>query len=127
MDDIRVIKVIDSQTLVINKGRSDGIREGYTFLVYDLDTEDTIDPETGRNLGKIEYVVGRGKTKHIQEHMTTIVCIDKEKRNITRIVKESNPVWMPIGNRREEITEPEIIDLGFENPKVGNKVKLIKQ
>lgn len=125
MEDIIVIKVIDNQTLVINKGSKDGIRENFTFLVYYLDDEDVIDPITGKNLGKIEYVVGRGKPKHIQDNMTTITCIDKQRRNITRIVKESNPLFGVLSNKKEEITEPEIIDLDFENPKVGNRVKII--
>lgn len=77
----KVAKVISPEQIVINKGKSDGIKIGMVFLVYRLG-EEIKDPETGKSLGELELIVGRGRAAHVQEHMTTIYSDDSASNMI---------------------------------------------
>ena len=68
---MRVAKVIDNETFILNKGSKDGIKAGDRFLVYALGDE-IFDPETNENLGQLELIRGTGKVIHIQERMATV-------------------------------------------------------
>lgn len=68
---IKVAKVIDEYTLVLNKGSSDGIKEGQRFLIYSVG-EEVKDPDMGISLGMLELVRGTGKARHVQERMCTV-------------------------------------------------------
>lgn len=81
MDDIRVITVIDSETVVINKGSSDGITQNDKFVIYEL-LEEFRDPMTEKNLGRLRLKKGTAKIYDIQENMTIIVS--NVYKNITR-------------------------------------------
>ena len=74
MKNMRVVKVIDRSHIVINVGASDGISYTDRFVVFAVDSDDIIDPETGENLGKVEYIRGMAKPSHIQNRMTTLVA-----------------------------------------------------
>lgn len=111
-----VIKVIDEFTLVINKGERDLVKVGNRFLIYKEDDE-LKDPITGESLGILELVVGSGKVIHVQDAMCTIKS-DRTERS-KKIIKQ---------NRYDILagtTEFETIDIPFENPKEGDKVKQI--
>ena len=66
-----VAKVIDRQTVVLNKGAQDGISEGNKFVVFSLG-EEVHDPKTGESLGILEEVKGKGKVVHVQDRVCTI-------------------------------------------------------
>lgn len=106
--DIRVIKVIDENSIVINKGIFDGIKDNMEFLIYD-EGEEIFDPISGNSLGILENPKGTFKAIHVQEKMTRIVS--KAKRPNQKLFKmlafESDDVGIP----------PEI--------KIGDKVKVI--
>lgn len=72
----KVVSIISSEKIVINKGKRDGVEIGMPFLVYRLG-ETIIDPDTNENLGQLEIIVGRGRAAHIQERLTTIFADDK--------------------------------------------------
>lgn len=49
-----VAKVLDSRSLVINRGSEDGVAEGMVFEVLDKKATNVKDPETGKVLGSID-------------------------------------------------------------------------
>lgn len=55
MRSIKIVKIIDSQKLVINAGLSDGISRGQKLIVFDPG-EEVIDPETGESLGTLDTI-----------------------------------------------------------------------
>ena len=117
-----VVKVIDDFKLVINLGEEDNILIGDKFLVYYLSEEDIIDPENNKLLGKLEYVVGKGKVIHTQQKMSTIESIEEKIENKKTITKTSGNIFLP---KQEEVIEPKTISLPFKKPKVGYKVRKI--
>lgn len=117
-----VVNVIDNYKVVINIGKEDNISIGEKFLVYYLSNEDIIDPETNESLGKLEYVVGKGKVIHIQEKMSTIESCEERIENKKKITKSSGNIFYP---KQEEVIEPQAIKLPFDCPKVGQKVRKI--
>ena len=66
-----VAKVVDSRTVVLNKGAQDGISEGNKFVVFSLG-EEVHDPKTRKSLGVLEEVKGKGKVVHVQDRVCTI-------------------------------------------------------
>ena len=101
-----VVKVIDDFKLVINLGEEDNILIGDKFLVYYLSEEDIIDPENNKSLGKLEYVVGKGKVIHTQQKMSTIESIEEKIENKKTITKTSGNIFLP---KQEEVIEPKTI------------------
>lgn len=66
---------IDSDTrLILAAGRDKGVKEGMTFVIYELGDE-IFDPETSRSLGRIEHIKGRVTVDHVQDHL----CIARTK------------------------------------------------
>lgn len=70
-DLIKVAKIIDEYTVVINRGRHQGIKEGQRFLIYSIG-EEIIDPDTKQSLGQLEIVKGTGKVAHLQDSMSQV-------------------------------------------------------
>jgi hypothetical protein len=82
----RVVKVLDPSTVVINVGSAEGITKKDRFLIYALDAEELIDPDTKASLGQLEKVRGTATPLHIQEKMTTVRSdrFESDGRVITR-------------------------------------------
>lgn len=75
----RVVHVLRPEEVVINKGIQDGIKLGDFFLVYGIGPSLT-DPESGKPLGNLELVRGRGEAVHVQDHMAVIRSIERPWR-----------------------------------------------
>ena len=104
----RVVKVISSEMIVINKGEDDGITIGMPFLVYRLG-ENIIDPETNKNLGQLEIIVGRGRAAHIQKNITTLYADDKAGGLLSGL--------------SSLLPQPPSLDGVFNSPAVGDYVQ----
>lgn len=124
-----VAKIIDDYTIVINKGSKNGVKEGQRFLIYEIG-EEIFDPVTKESLGKLEIVKGTGKVAHLQENMATISSDMKAPplRNIKRVRGSSQSSFWGL----RSMFEPDEIEeqlpsekIAFDNPKVGDLVKLI--
>jgi len=119
---IKVIKVIDNYTLVINSGSDDGVTDQYEFLVYSLD-EELFDPDTNESLGALENVKGIAIPIHIQNKMTTIKSNQYLYSENKKIIKRSGGLTFG-GN--EEIIEPKERRMQpFSNPEINDFVKII--
>ena len=114
-----VVKVVDEYRLAINKGTQQGIKNGQRLLIYELSEEEIIDPNSGKQLGKLEIVKGTGKVIHVQEKMSTVESDTKETDK--RIIRRTLP-WA-FKPEEETVIAPYL--LPFENPKVGDKAKPI--
>lgn len=117
---IKVARVIDNCTLVLNKGSKDSIKIGQRFLVYIIGEQIT-DPDTGAWLEKLEVVKGTGKVTHLQESISTITS--DMKGPVSRTVRKvkTAPSWF---NFPEEITETIPSEkVPFEDPQVGDLAK----
>lgn len=115
-----VSKVLDSYTLVINRGMVDGLRKGQKFLVYSIQDE-VIDPETGESLGHLEVVRGRGVITHVQEKMATL---KSDETAPSKVVKKRNLGLLAMGTEviEESDSGP---TLPFEGAEVNDSVKPI--
>ncbi|ANZ45485.1 hypothetical protein [Cloacibacillus porcorum] len=108
----RVARVISSEMIVINKGEDDGIILGMPFLVYRLG-ENIIDPETNKDLGQLEIIVGRGRAAHIQKNMTTLYADDKAGSFLAGL--------------SSLLPQAPSIDGAFNSPSVGDYVKSLSK
>ncbi len=119
---IVVVRVIDSYTLVLNKGSDHGVKKGDSFLVYFVEEEDIKDPVTGESLGNLEIVRGSGSVTHVQEKMCTIKSNRTESGG--RIIRRSSSSAFA-AIMGETIEHPEKQAVPFDNPEVGDFAKPI--
>lgn len=120
----KVVKSLDENTLVINKGARDGVTSGNRFLIYRLG-EELFDPDTKESLGTLEIICGEGKPTHIQEHMTTLTS-DRHETRKTKTVVKRNPAFSILSDVEETSYNPETIQLPFENVEIGAFARQIK-
>ncbi len=124
---IKVAKIIDEYTIVINKGAKDGIKPGQRFLIY-VYGDEVIDPNTKLVLEKLEIVKGTGRVTHLQEFIATIRSdmIDSPSRSVRRVRHQSTlGGWLAglVPGEVEEILPAKAIP--FEGSQVGDLVKPI--
>lgn len=125
----KILQVIDSKTIVIDRGAEDGVKDGDIYLVYALG-EEIIDPDTQENYGKLEIVKGRAIVEHTQEKISTLKSSKTTlpgKRIIYRKSGLNNTLFSLMGANTE--TKEEINQRGetlpFDNVKIGDLVKPI--
>lgn len=123
MTNIKVIKVIDENTVLINKGSDDGIKKGQNFLIYGVG-EEIFDPDTKESLGRLELVRGTGTPSHIQTKMTQLKSDQYEEVGAKTIRKSPSGVFALAGVV-EEIVNPESVPIAFDSPEVGDSVRRI--
>jgi hypothetical protein len=119
MIEAKVIRILDEYTVVINKGSSDGLTAGMRFLIYEIDPEELIDPDTKENLGKLEIVKGIGKILHIQDKIATL---QSDKFTTSQRIRK------PIQSLKTFMGEVESFDTDmepFKDIKNGDLVKRI--
>lgn len=68
----KVVKLIDDERVVINRGSNDDVREGQRFLIYKLGDE-IFDPATKDSLGILEILVGKARVEYVQLNMATLI------------------------------------------------------
>ena len=75
----QVVHVIDGYTFVINRGKESKVMQDDNYLIFRLGNS-IFDPTTGDDLGVLEVVVGRARTTHVQEKISTL------ESTITKVV-----------------------------------------
>lgn len=68
----QIVKILDNQRLIANRGLMDGWAKGDHLVVYE-EGEEVQDPVTGESLGKLELVKAEVEAAHVQERMTFLV------------------------------------------------------
>lgn len=85
----KVVSVIDSYKVAINRGKQHDLRVGSRFLVFKLGDE-IIDPDTNISLGMLEIVRGQAKVVHLQDQLATLESVEIERqRGKKRIIKSA--------------------------------------
>ncbi len=74
----KIAKIVDEQTVVINRGSEAGVRDGMKFAIFSGGDAVT-DPDTGESLGTWEVVKGCVKTTHVQEKLSVCAVIETEQ------------------------------------------------
>lgn len=92
-NEIKVIKIINDTTLVINVGSEDSnIKIGDQFQIISLDGDDLIDPDSGYSIGKLPVYKSKVFATDIYENFSIVRSkYIEEKKNNTML----NPL-MPI-------------------------------
>jgi len=119
----KVVKIIDNETIVINKGERDGIATDHKFLVYNIG-EMIFDPETKEELGYLEIVCGEAKIKHLQEKLATLYS-NRVRHNQEKTIRTVGNIFSSFAGDTEEIYNPTEEVLPFENVKIGSLVRIL--
>jgi len=117
----KVVHVSSDDELVINWGADDGVKRGDVFLVYGRGPLIT-DPDTGKDLGRLELVRGRGEVVHVQASIATLRSLERRSgRLLRRLVKEARggAAWLP-AQIEEEFPSDEETRLPFNRPEIGD-------
>jgi len=126
-----VAKVIDDYTVVINHGADKGVKTGDRFLIYFVEKEELLDPETGESLGHLELVRGTGTVTHVQAKLSTIESNRFEKNpRVKRRIRSPGEYLGGLASflateTTEEVEETPSRMLPFESPRIGDKAKPI--
>jgi hypothetical protein len=128
----KVVHVVDGYSameVVINRGAADGVKLGDRFLVFG-EGPHIADPDTGRDLGQLELVRGRGQVVHVQDQMATVRTIERRRtRPAKRIVRtDDRGLWSASGLFKGNVVEEELApeeEMPFESVHVGDQAKPI--
>ncbi|WP_084075266.1 hypothetical protein [Demequina sp. NBRC 110052] len=52
----KVARIVSDREVILNRGLDDGVEVGATFYIFDANTVDVADPDTGENLGGVRRV-----------------------------------------------------------------------
>src|SRR5215210_3306706 len=63
----KVAKILGKGEIVLNRGRSHGVRQGMTFEIFAPEGEEVWDPDTGETLGTVEDVKAKLSVARIFE------------------------------------------------------------
>ena len=109
--------------VAINRGFRDGIKVGQRFLVFGLGNE-IHDPDSGKSLGLLEIVRGKGQVIHVQEKMATIECTDKVVTQLRKRASRANP-YRGLGFSQPEEIHDQVKELAFRGVLKGDFAKPI--
>lgn len=63
----KVAKVLANNEIVVNRGRSQGVRPGMMFEIFTPGGEEVWDPDTGETLGTVEDVKARAEVTEVKD------------------------------------------------------------
>jgi hypothetical protein len=114
--------------VVINRGARNGVKLGDRYLVFGEGPHIT-DPDTGKDLGQLEVVRGRGEVVHIQDQLATIRSIERRRtRPGKRIFREAGGVLSLVSGMPGRVIEEELApeaEVPFEAVRLGDLAKPI--
>jgi hypothetical protein len=111
--------------VVINRGSLQGIKVGDRFLVFNYGP-DIADPDTGKHLGRLELVRGRGEVIHVQDNLATIRSTEHRRWRTGRRVALPSRRLPGLYGLGEALLEEERLpdeELPFEGVAVGDLIK----
>lgn len=65
----KVAKILQSNEIVINRGRLDRVKPGMTFEVFSEGGEEVWDPDTGETLGTVEDVKAHAEVTEVKDRL----------------------------------------------------------
>jgi len=127
--DIKVAKIIDENTLVINAGEKQAIKKGDEFqIIGKKGFQPVLDPDTGEDLGTLDEIKGTVivhttypnmsicKSKYIVEEINThdLSSIQKMSNQMTNITKQLQSGIIKSGHYEDLNVEQGQITGGFQ-------------
>lgn len=79
---IKIVKILNETTFILNVGTNDGIENGTKFQIIDSDPEPIIDPDTNQIIGYLNNSKGTIEANDVQEKMT--IARTKLHKKVTR-------------------------------------------
>jgi len=76
-----VAGILDDYTLVLNIGSENSVRPGMKFVIYEVG-EPIIDPETKKELGKLELVKGFVEVINVQPNLCTVISSEMKTESL---------------------------------------------
>ena len=83
----RVVKTLDQDKVVMNKGGNDGVKVGQKFVVVGLG-DVIVDPDTNEELERLEIVRGHIIVTHVQPKVATLKSYEYQRDEDTRVIKK---------------------------------------
>jgi len=65
----KVAKILGNNEVVINRGSSQGVRQGMLFEIFAAEGEEVWDPDTGETLGTVEDVKARAEVTEVKDRL----------------------------------------------------------
>ncbi len=90
----KVAKILGKGEIVLNRGRSHGVRQGMLFEIFAPEGEEVWDPDTGETLGTVEDIKAKAEVTEV-----------KEKLAVARISEASSPFGITGGAGFAEMQE----------------------
>lgn len=116
----KIVKIVDSETIVINGGSDNGISIGDSFEIFETGQE-VIDPDTGESLGTLDNVKETVRAINVFPQLT--IC----RHTIKRSLVPSELIRETIKTLNVDATQ---ISGGLSSDtviKLGDKVRLLNE
>jgi hypothetical protein len=95
----KVAKILGKGEIVVNRGRSHGIRAGMLFEIFAPEGEEVWDPDTGETLGTVEDVKAKAEIIEVKDKLAVARLLDTDspfgaagfgemQENLQRIFKQ---------------------------------------
>ena len=81
----KIAEIIDTYTVVINRGHEHGVEEGMRFIIYELGNE-IKDPDTKESLGTFEHVKAKVEATNVNERFSTAKTYEADTRPTNAII-----------------------------------------
>ena len=72
----KVAKILGKGEIVLNRGRSHGVRQGMLFEIFAPEGEEVWDPDTGETLGTVEDVKAKAEVTEVKEKLAVARLFD---------------------------------------------------
>jgi hypothetical protein len=95
----KVAKILGKGEIVVNRGRSHGVRTGMLFEIFAPEGEEVWDPDTGETLGTVEDVKAKAEVTEVKDKLAVARIFDTDsplgaagfgemQENLQRIFKQ---------------------------------------
>ena len=74
----KVAKILGKGEIVVNRGRSHGVRTGMLFEIFAPEGEEVWDPDTGETLGTVEDVKAKAEVTEVKERLAVARIFDAD-------------------------------------------------
>ena len=74
----KVAKILGKGEIVLNRGRSHGVRQGMVFEIFAPEGEEVWDPDTGETLGTVEDVKAKAEVTEVKERLAIARVFDAD-------------------------------------------------
>jgi hypothetical protein len=74
----KVAKILGKGEIVLNRGRSHGVRTGMLFEIFAPEGEEVWDPDTGETLGTVEDVKAKAEVTEVKEKLAIARIFDAD-------------------------------------------------